>query len=144
MSILDHLLPTPALQGTFLSESPNVFVITPKRCEHFSFRKLKILILVIFKAALASPWPYCPCKPLSFKTLRHPQFLSNFQSPKFKCSSVWNYDNFISIFWQKHTSKTENLHTVDISSRTTYPPTTSCQRSLWKTYQRTLLQIGFI
>ena len=25
--------------------------------------------------------------PLSFQTLRHPQFLSNFQSPKFKFSS---------------------------------------------------------
>ena len=42
---------------------------------------------MIFKAALASQrWPSCPYKPLSFQTLRHPQFLSNFQSPKFKFS----------------------------------------------------------
>ena len=42
---------------------------------------------MIFKAALASQrrpsWPY---KAPSFQTLRHPQFLSNFQSPKFKFS----------------------------------------------------------
>ena len=31
-------------------------------------------------------WPSCPYKPLSFQTLRYPQFLSNFQSPKFKFS----------------------------------------------------------
>ena len=43
--------------------------------------------MVIFKAALASQRrPSCPYKPLSFQTLRHPQFLSNFQSPKFKFS----------------------------------------------------------
>jgi hypothetical protein len=40
---------------------------------------------VIFKIALASQRsPSCPYKPLSFQTLRHPQFLSNFQPPKFK------------------------------------------------------------
>ena len=31
-------------------------------------------------------WPLCPYKPLSFQTLGYPQFLSNFQSPKFKFS----------------------------------------------------------
>ena len=30
--------------------------------------------------------PSCPYKALSFQTLRHPQFLSNFKSPKFKFS----------------------------------------------------------
>ena len=41
---------------------------------------------MIFKSALASQgWP-CSNKPLSIQTLRHPQFLSNFQSPKFKLS----------------------------------------------------------
>ena len=30
--------------------------------------------------------PSCPYKPLSLQTLRYPQFLSNFQSPKFKFS----------------------------------------------------------
>ena len=55
--------------------------------EHFTFLNLKIWILVIFKAALASQRRLsCPYKPLSFQTLRHPQFLSNFQSPKFKFS----------------------------------------------------------
>ena len=40
---------------------------------------------MIFKAAIASQrQPSCPYKPLSFQTLRHPQFLSNFQSQKFK------------------------------------------------------------
>ena len=38
-------------------------------------------------ATLASQrQPFCPYKPLCFQTLRHPQFLSNFQSPKFKFS----------------------------------------------------------
>ena len=37
-------------------------------------------------------WPFCPYKPLSFQTLRHPQVLSNFQSPKFKFS-VWGKKN---------------------------------------------------
>ena len=42
---------------------------------------------MIFKAALVSQRrPSCPYKALSFQTLRHPQFLSNFQSPKFKFS----------------------------------------------------------
>jgi hypothetical protein len=42
---------------------------------------------MIFKATLTSQrWPSCPHKPLSFQTLRRPQFLSNFQSPKFKFS----------------------------------------------------------
>ena len=42
---------------------------------------------MIFKAALTSQSrPACPYKALSFQTLRHPQFLSNFQSPKFKFS----------------------------------------------------------
>ena len=31
-------------------------------------------------------WPSCPYKPLCFQNLRYPQFLSNFQSPKFKFS----------------------------------------------------------
>ena len=31
-------------------------------------------------------WPSCPYKSLSFQTLRYPQILSNFQSPKFKFS----------------------------------------------------------
>ena len=31
-------------------------------------------------------WPSCPYKPLSFQTLRYPQFLNNFESPKFKTS----------------------------------------------------------
>ena len=55
--------------------------------EHFTFLKLKIWILVIFKAALAiQMWLSFPYKPLSFQTLRHSQFLSNFQPPKFKFS----------------------------------------------------------
>ena len=38
-------------------------------------------------AALANQMqPSCPYKPLSFQTSRHTQFLSNFQSPKFKFS----------------------------------------------------------
>ena len=45
--------------------------------------------------------------------LRHPQFLSNIQSPEFKfisfreekCLSVWSYDKNISTFWQKRTFK---------------------------------------
>ena len=43
---------------------------------------------MIFKAVLVASkmWPPCPYKPLSFQTLRYPQFLSNFQSPKFKFS----------------------------------------------------------
>ena len=70
--------------------------------EHFTFLNLKIQI---FKAALASQMqPSCPYKPLSFQTL------SNFQSPKFKFStwfrkikysSVWRYDKYASILWQK-------------------------------------------
>ena len=77
----------------------------------FSFLKLKIWILVIFKASLASHrQPSCPYKPLAFQTLRHLQSLRNFQSPKFKflvsgkkLLSVWRYDKSISIFWQKCT-----------------------------------------
>ena len=43
--------------------------------------------MVISKAAQACQmWPSCSYKPLSFQTLRHSQFLSNFQSPKFKFS----------------------------------------------------------
>ena len=42
---------------------------------------------MVFKVALVSQRrPSCPYKPLSFQTLRHSQFLSNFQSPKFKFS----------------------------------------------------------
>ena len=42
---------------------------------------------MIFNAALSSQRrPSCPYKLLSFKTLRHPHFLSNFLSPKFKFS----------------------------------------------------------
>ena len=75
---------TPRMRkGTFLSESTDVIVID----YHFSSLKVKFLIFVIFKAALASQrWPSCPYKPLSFQDLRHPQFLSNFQCPKFKFS----------------------------------------------------------
>ena len=55
--------------------------------EHFLILKLKIWILVIFKATLDfQMWPSCPYKSLSFRTLRYPQILSNFQSPKFKFS----------------------------------------------------------
>ena len=42
---------------------------------------------MICKVALASQrWPSCHYEALSFQTLRHPQFLSNLQSPKFKFS----------------------------------------------------------
>ena len=43
---------------------------------------------MIFKAVLVASqmWPPCPYKPLSFQTLRYPQFLSNFHWPKFKFS----------------------------------------------------------
>ena len=67
---------------------------------------------LILKAALAiQMWPSWPYKPLSFQTLRHSQFLTNSQSPKFKFSSSgkWNARLFvdmaktISIFWQKRT-----------------------------------------
>ena len=70
----------------FLSEDTDTFVITSNRRKNFPL-KLKIWILVIFKAALASQrQPSCPYKALSFQTLRHPQFLSNFHSLKFKFS----------------------------------------------------------
>ena len=70
-------------KGTILSESTDMFVITPNR-QTFFFPETEIWILVIFKAALTSQrWPSCPSKPLSFQNLRHPQFLSNFPSPKF-------------------------------------------------------------
>jgi hypothetical protein len=80
--------------------------------EHFISLNLKIWILVIFKAALASQMQLsCPYKPLSFQTLKHLQFLRNISDTKIqifnfrevKCSSVWRYDKNISIFWQKRT-----------------------------------------
>ena len=72
------------LKGMFLSEGNDVFVITPNRPTFF-FPETKIWILMIFKDVLASKRrSSCPYKPLSFQILRHPQFLSNFQSPKFK------------------------------------------------------------
>ena len=44
---------------------------------------------MIFKAILVASQrqPFCPYKALNFQTLRHPQFLNNFQSPKFKFSA---------------------------------------------------------
>ena len=63
------------------------------------------LFLSPVAAALASQrWPPCPLKPLSFQTLRHLQFVSNFQSQKLKfsgvCLKLWQN---ISIFWQNLT-----------------------------------------
>ena len=76
---------------------------------------------MIFKAALASQrWPSCPYKALSFQTLRHHQFLSNFQSPKFKLSdsgkkNVRLFDKNISTFWKKHTFNVRyNLLSINI------------------------------
>ena len=61
-----------------MSEDTDAFVINPNR------RTFSSLIL---KADLASQRrPDCPYKALSFQTLRHPQFLSNFQSPKLNLS----------------------------------------------------------
>ena len=61
-----------------MSEDTDAFVINPNR------RTFSSLIL---KADLASQRrPDCPYKALSFQTLRHPQFLSNVQSSKFKFS----------------------------------------------------------
>ena len=74
-------------KGTFLSESTDDFVITSTD-EHFSFLKLKIWILVILKAALASQrQTSCPYKPLIL------QFLSNFQM--FICLELWQKRTFI-------------------------------------------------
>ena len=85
-----------------MSESTDVFVITPNR-QTFSSLKLKIWNLVIFKAALASQrQPSCPYKTLSFQTLRHPQLISNFQSPKFKFSFSGKRKFFCLELWQKH------------------------------------------
>ena len=69
-------------KGAFLSESTDVFVVTPNR-RTFFFPETENL--VISKAAQACQmWPSSPYKPLSFQTLMHSQFLCNFQSPKFK------------------------------------------------------------
>ena len=61
------------IKGTFLSESTDVFVI-------------HLQTLFFLETEQGQRWPSCPYKPLSFQTLKNPQFLSNFQSPKFKFS----------------------------------------------------------
>ena len=74
-------------KGRFFFQKVPGFLSGLQRHLHFSSLKLNIWILVIFKAAIASQrQPSCPYKALSFQTLRHPQFLSNFQSPQFKFS----------------------------------------------------------
>ena len=70
----------------FFSEDTDVFVITPNR-KTFFFPETKNLNFADFKASTASQGQSsCLKKPLSFQTLRHPQYLSNSQSPKFKFS----------------------------------------------------------
>ena len=60
----------------------------PQTHEPFIFLNLKFWIFGSFKAVLASQlWPSSPYKPLSCQIWRHPQFLSKFQSSKFKHSS---------------------------------------------------------
>ena len=63
------------------------FLLYLQTGERFTFLNLKIWILVISKAALASQMlSFSSYKSLSFQTLKHSQFLSNFQSPKLKFS----------------------------------------------------------
>ena len=74
-----------SVKGTFLSESTDVFVITSNR-QTFLFPETENLN---FSDSYGCPsYPnvglLCPYKPLSFQTLRYPQFLSKFQLPKFK------------------------------------------------------------
>ena len=59
----------------------------PQTHEPFVYLNLKIWIFGSYKAVLANQlWPSCPYKPLNCQIWRHPQFLSKFQSPKFKLS----------------------------------------------------------
>ena len=70
--------------------------------QHFTFLNLKVWILLIFKAPLASQMrSSCPYNPLSFLTVRHFQFLSNFQSPKFQVQE--NYMLVSLKIWKKRT-----------------------------------------
>ena len=61
------------LSWVWTSCSKGIFFVRKYWCfchisKHFTFLNLKIWILVIFKAALASQMrPSCPCKPLSFQ-----------------------------------------------------------------------------
>ena len=66
----------------FFSEDTDVFVITSNR-RTFFFPETEYLN---FGALDSQRRPSCPYKTLCFQTLRHPWFLSNFQSPKFKFS----------------------------------------------------------
>ena len=78
--------------------------------EPFSFLNLRIWVLGIFNAALASQTlTFCPYMPLSCQTLKHPQFLSKFHSPKseiyrfrkMKGSYLFGYNKGISTFYKK-------------------------------------------
>jgi hypothetical protein len=69
-----------------LSEDTDAFVITSNR-QTFFFPETENLNFGDLNAALASQSrTACPYKALSFQFLRHPQYLSNFQLPKFKFS----------------------------------------------------------
>ena len=83
------------------SEQTNIFLSWNWKFEFWWFLRLPIA---------SQRRPSCPYKALSFKTWRHPQFLSNFQSPikifsfrEEKCLSVWSYDKNIGTFWKKRT-----------------------------------------
>ena len=81
--------------------------------EPFIFLNLRIWVLGIFNAALASQTLiFCPYMPLSCQTLKHPQFLSKFHSPKWvkiqiyrfrkiKGSYFFGYNKCISTFYKK-------------------------------------------
>ena len=64
-----------------------MFLSYLQKDEHFTFLNLKI------------------CKALSFQTYRHPQFLSNFQTPKFKFSVSWK----------------KNVHLFGVMTKTSVP-----------------------
>ena len=70
--------------------------------KHFPSLRLKIWILVIFKAALTSQrQPSCPYKPLSFQTLRNPQFSKEFSVTKIQIFS-FRGEKCSSVLWKKH------------------------------------------
>ena len=78
-------------KGLFLSEGTDVFVITPNR-QTFFFPETE-------------RQPSCPYKPLSIQNLRYLQFLSNFQTPKFKFS----------------VSGKKNVHLFGVMTKTSVP-----------------------
>ena len=61
-----------------MSEDTDAFVIILNRQTFFFPENLNALA--------GQRQPFCLYKALSFQNLRHPKFLSNFQSPKFKFS----------------------------------------------------------